>query len=234
MVAGFEAGQERWRTRLGTLRQVVRQELVTRQLGVHLPELSGRRVLDVGCGQGTQMLALARRGYSVTGLDTSPSLLAELERSLGTEPNDVRERVDVVQADLADADDLFDAASFDLVLCHGVLMYFRDPRPVLRQLAHLAGATGMLSLLVRNADALALRAGLSGDWEATRKAFEDPAYRNRIGVNARADRRSHLVALLKREGLSVTAWYGVRVFTDIVSDDEPAPAAQTPPPPTPA
>lgn len=36
----------------------------------------GARILDVGCGNGRHALALAGRGYHVTALDRSPSLLA--------------------------------------------------------------------------------------------------------------------------------------------------------------
>jgi len=64
VATAFTPGEEQWRTRLGTLRQVVRQELVARQLAAHLPEpRPGRppqQVLDLGCGQGTQALRLAR------------------------------------------------------------------------------------------------------------------------------------------------------------------------------
>jgi SAM-dependent methyltransferase len=91
--AGFAAGEDRWRARLGTLRQVVRQELVAEQLAAHLPDLPPRRVLDVGCGQGTQALLLARRGHQVTGLDSSVQLLADLEAARAAEPPAVRERV---------------------------------------------------------------------------------------------------------------------------------------------
>ena len=59
MGKGFSVGEESWRAGLGTLRQVVRQELVTRQLAAHLTAGRPMRVLDVGCGQGTQVLALA-------------------------------------------------------------------------------------------------------------------------------------------------------------------------------
>ncbi|WP_368857810.1 class I SAM-dependent methyltransferase, partial [Nonomuraea sp. MG754425] len=60
----------RTRQGLGTLRDVVRQELVTRQLARHLPA-APCRVLDVGSGQGTQALRMAARGHHVTALDAS-------------------------------------------------------------------------------------------------------------------------------------------------------------------
>jgi S-adenosylmethionine-dependent methyltransferase len=223
MSTGFDDGQERWRARLGTLRQVVRQELVSRQLGLHLPDAPARRILDVGCGQGTQLLDLARRGHDVTGLDSSAVLLADLEQSLRAEAPPVRERVRTVPGDAGDLSRLFAPSSFDVVLCHGVLMYFTDPQPLLRAIGAVVVPDGLVSVLARNGDALALRPALSQDWPAARKAFDDDAYLNRIGVRARADRRSELTASLAEAGLSVLAWYGVRVFTDSADDDAPVP-----------
>lgn len=223
MGTGFAAGEEQWRARLGTLRQVVRQELVARQLAVHLPDAPPRRILDIGCGQGTQVLALARRGHLVTGLDSSSTLLGDLERALSADRLDVRERVHLVHGDAERVLDLFVPASFDAVLCHGVLMYFADPDPLLNAIAALVAPGGLVSLLVRNGDALAMRPGLLGNWAAVNDAFEGTAYQNRIGVNARADRLEALVASLTEQQLSVLAWYGVRVFTDAAVDDAPLP-----------
>jgi SAM-dependent methyltransferase len=55
------------------------------------------RVLDVGCGQGTQVLALARAGHRLTGLDPAPRLLQEFAAALAREPVDVQERVQLVE-----------------------------------------------------------------------------------------------------------------------------------------
>jgi SAM-dependent methyltransferase len=209
---------------MGTLRQVVRQELVARQVAAHLPDVPARRVLDVGCGQGTQVVALARHGHLVTGLDASQTLLADLDRSLSAEPAAVRERVRVVHADIGEMVELFGPGCFDVVLCHGVLMYFADPQPVLHAIGQVVAPGGTVCLLVRNADGLALRPALLGDWATARNAFDAPAYLNRIGVQARADRLSELTASLQAEGLTVQAWYGVRVFTDIAPNEAPVPA----------
>ena len=211
---------DRWRSRLGTLRQVVRQEMVTRQVAAHVPDLPARRVLDIGCGQGTQALLLARRGHSVTGLDTSEQLLDDFRGALAAEPENVRERVRLVQGDATALDSLFPAGSFDAVLCHGVLMYFADPGPLLDAIAGAVAPGGVVSLLVRNGDALAMRPGLLGDWAAANAAFDGSGYHNRMGVDARADRLEELTAELARRDLAVAQWYGVRVFTDIAVDAE--------------
>lgn len=47
-----------------------------------LPELSGKRMLDIGCAIGDQTAELARRGASVVGVDINPDLL-KVARSRG-------------------------------------------------------------------------------------------------------------------------------------------------------
>ncbi len=227
METSFAAGERRWRASLGTLREAVRQELVTRQLAVSLPAASGLRVLDVGCGQGTQLLRLARQGHHLTGLDASATLLADLGRSLAAEPAPVRERTRVVNADAHEVATRFAAERFDAVLCHGVLMYLADPKPLLRQLAAVLAPGGTLSLLTRNGDALAMRPGLHGDWDQTLAAFDTSAYQNRIGVALRADRVDELTATLAELGLRVRTFYGVRVFTDTAANDAVVPDERT-------
>jgi S-adenosylmethionine-dependent methyltransferase len=208
----FAAGEARWQAQLGTLRQVVRQELVARQLAAHVGP-APRRILDAGCGQGTQALLLAAAGHAVTAVDSSPALLAELRK------RDVDGRVRVIEADILDLPD----ERFDVVLCHGVLMYFADPAPVLDALAARVLPGGLLSLLVRNADGLAMRPGLQRDWAAVMDALSGTAYRNRLGLDTRADRREELTASLRERGLTVEDWYGVRIFTDNAADDAPLP-----------
>jgi len=223
MSTAFTAGERRWQARLGTLRDVVRQEMVARQLEQELPA-PPVRVIDLGCGQGTQALRLARRGYDVTGVDASADLLARFGRDLAGEPAGVRGRVRTEQGLIEDYAERAGAARFPVVLCHGVLMYLADPGPVLRAIAALTAPGGIVSLLVRNGDALAMRPGLFGDWAACAAAFGSDRYENRIGVSARADRLDDLTGRLADCGLGVTAWYGVRVFTDTAPGDaEPPP-----------
>ena len=90
-------------------------------------------------------------------------------------------------------------------------------------LAHVLAPGGLLSLLVRNGDALAMRPGLSGDWATAAAAFDGTSYGNRLGIMARADRRRTLTARLADVGLTVETWYGVRLFADLAADDAPLP-----------
>ncbi|MFJ8041037.1 class I SAM-dependent methyltransferase [Kitasatospora sp. NPDC096147] len=209
-----------WLERHGGLRNLVRQELVTRQLGAQLAGLAGLRVLDVGCGQGTQALRLARAGHLVTGLDPDPVTLGAAQAALAAEPDEVRMRVQLLGGDCYQVGRWFGPRSFDVVLCHGVLPYLSDPDPMLASLARLLAPGGVLSLVVRNAEALAMRPGLTGDWRTALESFDSTRYTNRLGLPARADRLADLSTTLREIAVPVRHWYGVRVFTDATPDHE--------------
>jgi S-adenosylmethionine-dependent methyltransferase len=225
---------------VGGLRDVVRQELVARQLD---EQIAGRfrvgrrlRVLDVGMGRGTQALRLARAGHDVTGLEHDPVLIAAAREALAAEPEGIRERMRIVEGDGRDTGVHFLPGSFDVVLCHGVLMHVEEPDPLLAGLARMLAHGGLLSLLVRNGDALAMRPGLSGDWAGALAAFDTTTYLPRArtdsngetparpGPSARADRLGELTATLAGIGAPLYAWYGVRVFTDTAADGAEIPA----------
>ncbi|MEU3415117.1 MULTISPECIES: class I SAM-dependent methyltransferase [unclassified Streptomyces] len=191
---------------------------MTRQLD---EQIAGRfpvgrrlRVLDVGMGQGAQALRLARLGHEVTGVERDPRMIAAARAALAREPEGIRQRVRLVQGDGRDTGVHFLPGGFDVVLCHAVLMYVEDPDPLVAGLARMLAPGGLLSLLVRNGDALAMRPGLGGDWAAALAAFDTTTYRNRLDLDVRADRLSALTATLAGIAAPLQAWYGVRVFTD--------------------
>ncbi|GHG67497.1 class I SAM-dependent methyltransferase [Streptomyces capoamus] len=177
------------------------------------------RVLDVGMGRGAQALRLARLGHQVTGVEQDATMIAAAREAVAREPEGIRERVRLVQGDGRDTGVHFLPGSFDVVLCHAVLMYVEEPDPLVAGLARMLAPGGLLSLLVRNGDALAMRPGLTGDWAGALAAFDTTAYRNRLGRDVRADRLASLTATLAGIAAPLHAWYGVRVFTDTVADD---------------
>lgn len=219
--SAFEPGAARWLTNMDKVRQVVRQQLVASQLATHVPDAPAR-VLDVGCGQGSQTIRLARDGHHVTGLDASERMLDACRSALADEDEGTRERVRLVTGDGHAALETFGADAFDVVLCHGVLMYLPDPIPLLRTLVGTIGPGGLLSVLVRNGDALALRPALLGNWTQAKDALTTPAtYVNRLGIEARADRLDDTVANLRSLDVEVEQWYGVRCLTDALPDNAP-------------
>ncbi|WP_447036952.1 class I SAM-dependent methyltransferase [Streptomyces sp. DSM 118878] len=194
------------------------------QIAARFPVGQRLRVLDVGMGQGTQALRLARAGHKVTGVEQDTEMIAAARAALAEEPEGIQGRVRIVEGDGHQTGVHFLPGSFDVVLCHGVLMYVEEPDALLAGLARMLAPGGLLSLLVRNAEALAMRPGLSGDWQGAIDAFDSDTYRNRIGVDARADRLDALSATLAGIAAPLQAWYGVRVFTDTLRDGEELPA----------
>jgi SAM-dependent methyltransferase len=67
---------------------------------VDLAEQSGGPVLEYGCGNGRIALPIARAGLSLTGVDLSAPMLADLRDRLTREPAEVRRRVTVKQGDM--------------------------------------------------------------------------------------------------------------------------------------
>ncbi|MEP7019337.1 MAG: methyltransferase [Pseudonocardiales bacterium] len=222
----FSAGVAGWLDSLGQLRDVVRQEVLAAQLS-ELAAITGAaplRVLDIGCGQGTQAMRLARAGHEVIGLDPSQDLLDHFGRDLAGEVEAVRGHVHLVCGAGEDAPDLV-GSGFDLVLCHGVLMYLDDPTLMLAAVIGCVADDGRVSLLVRNGLAPAMRAGLRGDWAAANAAFDTLDYTNGLGLAARAHTPAQLDAPMQALGWARRQWYGVRVFTDH-RGDEPAPQGE--------
>ncbi|MGW7516827.1 class I SAM-dependent methyltransferase [Streptomyces sp. NPDC054796] len=196
---------------------MIRQELVARQLDEQIAarfEVGRRlRVLDVGLGRGEQSLRLARAGHKVTGLESDPALLALVREALEAEPEGIRQRVRVVPGDSQDTGATFLPGTFDVVLCHGELMEARDPGNTLAGLARVLDTGGLLSLLIRNDDALAMHPGRAGDWDAVVAALDFAERAEVAGSGSgQAFRREALTATLAGIGTPLHEWYGVQVF----------------------
>jgi 2-polyprenyl-3-methyl-5-hydroxy-6-metoxy-1,4-benzoquinol methylase len=82
----------------------------------------GSSVLDVGCGVGRWSRRLAARGAQVTGVDLSPTMIAEARRRAAAEG-----LADQCRFEAQDLSDLDAGATFHLVLGVTVLQHILDP-----------------------------------------------------------------------------------------------------------
>lgn len=73
----------------------------------------GDRVLDLGCGTGALALRLARQGCHVTGVDASPSMLAQAAKRVRAEG--LAARVTLRERGVAELDTAFQDAVFEAV-----------------------------------------------------------------------------------------------------------------------
>ncbi|HTA32089.1 MAG TPA: methyltransferase domain-containing protein [Solirubrobacteraceae bacterium] len=105
---------------------------------------TGRDVLDVGCGQGIDLVEYARAGARATGVDLTPRHV-ELARShieaMGLEASVLE----------ADAERLpFEDASFDRVSSNGVLHHTPDMPAALREILRVLRPGGEARIIVYN------------------------------------------------------------------------------------
>ncbi|MFB7588694.1 class I SAM-dependent methyltransferase [Streptomyces sp. NPDC056169] len=99
-------------------------------------DVSGRRILDAGCGSGPLAEALRERGAVVTGIDASAAMLALARRRLG----------DDVALHVGDLNDRlpFDDGAFDDVTASLVLHYLEDWGPTLAEIRRVLRPGGRL------------------------------------------------------------------------------------------
>ena len=215
--AGLAAG---YNSSGGTLRRVIRHELVDRGLAEHVSGLPAS-IVDVGGGAGQQAIPLLRKGYEVTILDPSREMLDEARRRLAAGDQRARQLARLVEGTAERAHEVLGGETFDAVLCHGVLMYLEDARPMIGALSTLARPRGIVSVLTKNASALAARPALEGRYREALSMLGADRDRGRLGVMTRGDTVEVLSEAFAEAGLAVEQWYGVRVFTDHLGDSTP-------------
>ncbi len=127
----------RWRASpLGAITERVEERVVFDLAG----SLRGRKVLDVGTGDGTYAIEAARRGAKVTGIDVDPAMLAAARSR--SESADVSVALREARAEGLP----FDASAFDVVLAVTVLCFVPDARGAVREMARVLAPGGRLVL----------------------------------------------------------------------------------------
>ena len=196
-----------------SVKGMVRTYVLHQHLLEHLPRAPAR-VLDVGGGAGHQSFPLARLGYDVTLLDSSPAMLAKARDRLQQLPADAQRRVRLIKASGEEAHDAVGGRRFDAVLCHGVLGYQDSPEPIVEQLCRCAADGGVVSIMTGNAGASAVRPALERRWTDALASFDARTEIGVLGVPGRADTVDELSALLRERGVDPVGWYGVWLFVD--------------------
>ena len=107
--------------------------------------LSGKRLLDVGCGGGLLSEAMAERGARVTGIDLGEAALAAAKAHLSVSGHAVEYR-------RASVEEMAGAlpGSFEVVTCLELLEHVPDPASVVRACAALLAPGGDLFFATLN------------------------------------------------------------------------------------
>ncbi|MBT6038980.1 MAG: magnesium protoporphyrin IX methyltransferase, partial [Halieaceae bacterium] len=108
---------------VGRIRQTVREgrDTMRAQLLDWLPEdLSGKRVLDAGCGTGAFSVEASRRGADVVAVDLSPTLVALAQERVGNTA--MRGSIDFQVGDMGD----LDLGTFDHIVAMDSLIHYES------------------------------------------------------------------------------------------------------------
>lgn len=148
---------------------------------LHLLDLQKNNViLDAGCGIGLYSLTLAKRGYTVHGIDTDEEKInraKNLAHSLNID-------IDTVSFDAANLCQLpIKAERYDRIICSDVIEHIKDDDMAVSELARVLKKGGILVLSVPSVMSLS-------------KKMEDQFGHARYGYS-----KDQLISLIERNGL---------------------------------
>jgi SAM-dependent methyltransferase len=103
---------------------------------------AGETLLDVGCGAGILLSEAVQLGLRAHGLEASPEAAAISQKTAG--------RAQVVVGSTQEIP--FDAASFDLVTCLDISLYFSQPISGLQEIQRVLRPEGRAALLLPNSN----------------------------------------------------------------------------------
>jgi len=106
----------------------------------HVPELHGKRVLDYGCGAGGFAHRLCTYGCHVTGVDSSPAMIAKATRAYG----------DAVDFRVGDGTLLRELPPFSLITSIMALQFVADIASLLADFAAALDTNGHLIFAMHN------------------------------------------------------------------------------------
>ena len=119
------------------------------QLAPYLPETS-RRYLDVGCGYGGFLVAFAKNGYQVAGLDINPWLVNYSAVNI----SDFDVDGEVLLADILAGGLNEKLGRFDVISCYDVIEHVDNVPLCLERLVDYLNPGGVLGLKIPNKDSI--------------------------------------------------------------------------------
>jgi SAM-dependent methyltransferase len=146
--------------------------------------VSGNRVLDIGIGTGRGSLPLLRKGYTVTGIDSSQAMLDETRRLAGGLPIDLRVG-DITALPCADAE-------YDSAISLNVLVHFPNWREAVTDWKRVVRPGGLIAFDIHSRENPIAAYGIDRrQWPQELLATENPSdfqlYQQRVSLQEVVD-----------------------------------------------
>ena len=125
----------KWRASgIGAITEQLQRRLILALLG----DVTGRHVLDVGCGDGDLAVELRRRGAIVTGIDASSDMIETAKARANREGLDIDFQIGAAEHIP------FATGQFDTVVAVTILCFVANAAPVFHEIARVLRPGGVL------------------------------------------------------------------------------------------
>jgi carbohydrate kinase (thermoresistant glucokinase family) len=172
ILRSWQSNAAPWARAIQEGRIASRTQVTNRGIVDAVRELSVRRVLDIGCGEGWLARALSLEGIAVTGVDAVDSLIAEARRLGGG--------TFAVQSYLELAEGRFDQGNFDAAVCNFSLLGEESVENLCRSVPRYLAPSA--HLVIQTLHPVAACGGepyqdgwRAGSWQGFGPGFGDPA-----------------------------------------------------------
>lgn len=177
----------------------------------HIPRFAeferwrGKKVLEIGCGIGTDTVNFARNGAQVTAVDLSEKSIEVARRR--AEVFGLGDRIRFIQADAEHLAEHVPNEPFDLIYSFGVIHHTPHPERVIEQLRHFLKPESTVKIMVYNRRSwkvlwILARYGKGAFWRLDRLIAENSEAQTGCPVTY-VYSRSEGARLLARAGLRV-------------------------------
>jgi S-adenosylmethionine-dependent methyltransferase len=195
----------------GSSKGRLRHELFLHHLHQQVNLQAGRlKILDAGGGTGMMSQAMLSLGHLVTLSDISAETLviAKTKYAVGEQA----QRLTIVQQDILGLAN----AQYDLVICHAVLEWLKDPIPVVNKLVSLLKPGGTLSLAFFNQDAQRFNNMCYGNFDYVEQGMK---VKNQVRLSPNNPQQPlQMIALLESLQMNIVQKVGIRCFHDYLKD----------------
>ena len=185
------------------------------------PRWAGRRVLEIGCGLGTETMNFARAGARVTAVDLSRRSL-ELARQRA-EVFGLQDRITFIEADAERLAEFVEPSPYDLVYSFGVIHHTPHPGRALEQIRrHFVGPDTTFKMMVYyrwawKVLAILVREAHGAFWKLDEAVARNSEAQTGCPVTYTYTRRS-VRELLERSGFTVEDVFVDHIFPYRVPD----------------
>lgn len=184
------------------------------------PRWQGKKVLEIGCGIGTDTINFARHGARVTAVDLSDKSLAVARQR--AEVFGFQDRVRFYQANAEELTKYVPAEKYDLVYSFGVIHHTPNPERVLQQVQNYLHAQSTVKIMVYYRFSwkvlwILLRSGKGQFWKTSNLVAKHSEAQTGCPITYIYSKREGR-EFLERHGLQVTDIYAEHIFPYQIRD----------------